>query len=125
MEQHFLQKMREIISENAERKKLGKKPLSVVDVGLSSSGDVFAFHFFLCDHTEGEWEAEELERVTAKFWLGADAEALSEYQESAIAALRNGATRISSMTMGVSGSGRTTRFMAFVAGVKEQGDPTT
>lgn len=120
MEQLFEGKLRRLIGENTERKKQGLAELRVTDVGLSGGTDVFVVHFVLSTgESDVGWKPEDLPNVAARFWMGAENEALEDYQEAAIASLRNHASAIEKVAMGVSGAGKTSRFMAFMAGVRK------
>jgi hypothetical protein len=120
MEQLFAGKIHRLVGENTERRKAGLAELRVADVGLSGGTDVFVVHFVLSTgESEVGWNGVDLPNVAARFWMGADHEALGDYQEAAIASLRNHASAIDKVAMGVSGAGKTSRFMAFMAGVRK------
>jgi hypothetical protein len=118
MERLFAQKIAGLIAENADREKDGKAPLGVKDIGLSGGTDVFVLHLLITTIGPVGWKPAELPLVAFRAWMGADQESLEDYQEAAIASLRNGSTWLDGVAMGVAGAGRTSRFMGFMAGVR-------
>ena len=118
MERLFAQKVASLIAENAEREKDGKRPLGVKDIGISGGTDVFVLHLLVTTTGPVGWKPAELPQVAFRAWMGADQESLEDYQEAAIASLRNGSTSLDGVAMGVAGAGRTSRFMGFMAGVR-------
>lgn len=118
LERAFEQKIAALVEENAERSASDKLPLGVIDVGLSSVGTDFICHLVLSDRLKEDpvsWTPDALPAVVARFWMGADAEALGDYQEAAIAAARGGKS-LRRIAMGVAGLGRMSTVVAFIAG---------
>ncbi len=104
-----MQKLRALIDENAER----ESPLGVADVQMTSFIHGYIMMFLVSTDAE-LWPANTLGAVSARFWLSSDAESLGDYQEAALASLRNGSS-LRAVRMGVSG-GVAGRVMAFAAG---------
>lgn len=118
----FVQKIRALVDENAERGASADKkpPLGIADVQMTSF--IHGFMVMLVVTTEAElWPGEALGNVTARFWPGGDAESLGDYQEAAVASLRNG-SGLRGVRTGIA-AGVTGRVMAFMAGIRQKEVP--
>ena len=96
--------------------------LNVEDITLAAAGDghtfILAITVSSATNATTDWLEADLDIVRGRFWMGATAEALAEYQEAAIASLLAGSlTRtIANVATGFAGSSKGQRFMAFLAG---------
>lgn len=110
----FARKIQALVDENEARGKEmpPRAPLGIADVQISSFLHGFMMVFLLSTDAD-LWPAEKLRKVVGRFWLAGDAESLSDYQEAAIASLRNGSS-LRAVKIGIAG-GMAGRVMAFVA----------
>jgi hypothetical protein len=122
MEARFTQKIAELIAENVVRVAAQLLPLNISDIDIAGGGDGHTFVVRLLLTTAvaadpgPQWLSASFPFVRARFWMGADAEALSDYQEAAIASLfLGGLTDAVLCAAGMAGTSKGTRFMAFFA----------
>jgi len=116
MEKLFAQYVAGLVAENVPLPTNQKR--NVIDMDISGGGDGHTFVVRILVSTTSNaatsWSYNVLPGVKGSFWMGSDAEALSDYQEAAIAALRMN-NSIESIAVGLAGAAKGTRFMAFMA----------
>jgi hypothetical protein len=122
MQALFVKYIVDLMAENVVRVGNSQLAYNIVDIDIAGGGDGFTFvlRVLLSTTTNADgWTAANLTELAAVFWMGSDADALADYAESAIAALRAqqpGAT-IQKLGVGHAGASKGTRFMGFLAGV--------
>lgn len=119
MEKLFAQYILDLIAENAARVGHGQPELNVADMDIAGGGDghTFVVRILLTSATPTlGWVSGALSNVQGRFWMGSDAESLQDYQEAAIASLSPTGFVLSNIAVGLSGSSKGTRFMAFMVG---------
>jgi len=109
----FVRKLQALLAENEAREKESppRAPFGVADIQVASFLHGFMMVLFVSTDA-ALWPAESLPKVVGRFWLAADAESLSDYQEAAIASLRNGSS-LRQVKMSLAG-GMSGRVMVFV-----------
>ena len=114
MEKLFAQFLTDLIAENQGL----QVPLGVADMDIAGGGDghTFVVRLLVTNAPTGTgWNSTVLTNVKGRFWMGADAEALQEYQEAAIASLKKANSSTINVAVGLAGAAKGTRFMAFMA----------
>lgn len=128
MESLFAKFLSELLAENAVRVSQQKLPFNIADIDISGGGDGHTFVVRILKTTATVevqpgifcgWQSTELADARAVFWVGADADALTDYAESALAALQKGTEDIQNFFVGMAGAAKGTRFMGFAAAVAE------
>lgn len=115
MERLFAKYVADLIAENVPLPDEQKRNLIDMDIAGGGDGHTFSVRLLVSTATPVTgWTSAMLPAVSANFWMGSDAEALSDYQEAAIAALRTSHV-INNIAVGLSGASKGTRFMAFMA----------
>jgi len=125
MQKLFDKYMVDLAAENGGR----ETPFNIVDIDISGAGDGFTFvlRILLSTTTNATgWTDSNIDSgsVAARFWMGSDAEALSDYQEAAIASLLAPpapSSTLGNIAVGLAGGSKGTRFMAFLGGVYDEG----
>jgi hypothetical protein len=130
MEKLFAQKIIALIVENTARVAASKSPFNILDCDIAGGGDghTFVVRFLLSTAQANPgfgWNSTFLSAVQARCWMGSDAEALGDYQEAAIASLSkadppNTTVTLQALCAGTAGASKGTRFMAFLAAIKNQ-----
>lgn len=117
MQTKFAEYITALIAENDQRGE--SNALGIVDMDIAGGGDghTFVVRILVSDSTDVVWAAGALSSVLGVFWMGADAEALADYQEGALASLSTQAPNLIDVAVGLAGGSKGTRFMAFMAGV--------
>lgn len=109
----FARKIQSLVDENEARQKESppRPPLGIAEIEVASFLHGFMMVLFVSTDA-ALWPPGSLRRLVGRFWLAADAESLSDYQEAAIASLRNGSS-LRHVKMSLAG-GMSGRVMVFV-----------
>lgn len=128
MERLFAKYISDLLAENATRVAAQKLPFNIAQIDIAGGGDGHTFVVTILKTTTSVepvpnvligWSSNGLDHAKAVFWLGSDADALTDYAESAIAALQKGTQDISFLFVGTAGGAKGTRFMGFAAALQE------
>ena len=128
MEKLFARYITGLVAENAARVAAQKLPFNIAQIDIAGGGDGHTFVVTILKTTAGiepipgvviGWPFDALDHAKAVFWLGSDADALTDYAESALAALQKGTEDITDFFVGTAGGAKGTRFMGFAAALQE------
>ena len=128
MEGLFAKYISDLMAENATRAAAQKLPFNIAQIDIAGGGDGHTFVVTILKTTATiqvspdvviGWAADSLVAARAVFWMGANADALTDYSENALVALQKGTEDVTDFFVGLAGSAKGTRFMGFAAGLVE------
>lgn len=127
MSAKFAKLIADVVAENVVREAAQLDPFNVYDVDIAGGGDGHTFVVKLLLSTwnppdtefTARWDSGVLSEIGAEFWLASTDEALAGAASTALAAFTSGGADTELLAVGFAGAAKGTRFMGFIAGVRE------